>query len=225
MDDTRQRILEATYACVARWGLAKTTIEDAAKEAKVSRATVYRTFPGGRDELIDAVVAWATLEFFARLYERVHGAASLEEVMERGIMFAHRSIVEHEVLQRVMQTEPEKLLPALTFESNRIRRGIADFLVPFLEQRGVADGVDLKESADFLARMVLSYMSSPGRWDLDDPVQVARLVRSELLAGVVAPEPGPGPGRGPASAGSDATDGARGADADAADAADAGSSR
>ena len=42
MDDTRQKIIEATYACVARWGLAKTTVEDAAREAKVSRATVYR---------------------------------------------------------------------------------------------------------------------------------------------------------------------------------------
>ncbi len=140
MDDTRQRILEATYACVARWGLAKTTVEDAAREAKVSRATVYRTFPGGRDELINAVVAWATLEFFTRLYEQVQGADSLEQVMERGIMFAHRSIVEHEVLQRVMQTEPDKLLPALTVESNRIRQGIAEFLVPYLDQRGVAAG-------------------------------------------------------------------------------------
>jgi len=190
MGDTRQRILEATYACVARWGLAKTSVEDAAREAKVSRATVYRTFPGGRDELISAVVAWATLEFFIELYEQVQGAESLEQVMERGIMFAHRSIVEHEVLQRVMQTEPEKLLPTLTFESIRIRQGIAEFLVPFLEQRGLAPGVDLREAADFLARMVLSYMSAPGRWDLEDPVQVAQLVRAELLAGVVA---GPGP--------------------------------
>jgi hypothetical protein len=33
-------------------------------------------------------------------------------------------------------------------------------------------------------------MAAPGRWDLDDPVQVAQLVRRELLAGVVAgPEP------------------------------------
>ena len=40
----------------------------------MSRATVYRAFPGGRDELIDAVVSWATLEFFARLYEQVQGA-------------------------------------------------------------------------------------------------------------------------------------------------------
>ncbi len=190
MDDTRQRILEATYACVARWGLAKTTVEDAAREAKVSRATVYRAFPGGRDELITAVVAWATLVFFAKLREQVEGATSLEEVMERGLTFAHRSIVEHEVLQRVMQTEPEKLLPALTFESTRIRQGIAGFLSPYLEQRGLADGVDLAEAADFLARMVLSYIAAPGRWDLDDPVQVAQLVRAELLAGVVTARPG-----------------------------------
>jgi AcrR family transcriptional regulator len=200
MSDTRQRILEATYACVARWGLAKTTIEDAAREAKVSRATVYRIFPGGRDELLNAVVAWATLEFFARLYEEVHEAASLEEVMERGIAFAHRSIVEHEVLQRVMQTEPEKLLPALTVESIRIRQGIAEFLVPYLRERGVVAGVDPEEAADFLARMVLSYMSAPGRWDLDDPVQVAQLVRAELLSGVVVPAPPPARGRGNAGA-------------------------
>ncbi|MGO8873404.1 MAG: TetR/AcrR family transcriptional regulator [Acidimicrobiales bacterium] len=188
MDDTRQRILEATYACVARWGIAKTTVEDAAREAKVSRATVYRVFPGGREELVNAVISWATLEFFTRLYEQVHGAESLEQVMERGIMFAHRAIIEHEVLQRVMQTEPEKLLPALTFESVRIREGVALFLEPYLEQRGVAPGVERKEAADFLARMILSYMSAPGRWDLDDATQVAQLVRAELLAGVVGPE-------------------------------------
>ena len=34
--------------------------------------------------------------------------------------------------------------------------------------------------------MILSYISSPGHWDLDDPDQVATLVRTELLAGVVA---------------------------------------
>ncbi len=191
-DDTRRRILEATYDCVARWGLAKTTVEDAARQAGLSRATVYRVFPGGRDELLTAVVAWATRNFFVSLYEQVHGAADLEEVMERGIMFAHRSIVEHEVLQRVMQTEPDKLLPALTVESNRIRQGIAGFLEPFLAQRGLAEGVDAAEAADFLARMLLSYMSAPGRWDLEDPVQVSQLVRSELLAGVVpAGVPGP----------------------------------
>ena len=187
MQDVRQRIVEASYACVARRGVAKTTVEDMAREAGMSRATVYRTFPGGRDEVINATVAWATLDFFGKLFERIQGSGDLEEMMERGIMFAHQSIIEHEVLQRVMETEPDKLLPILTVESNRIREGIAAVLAPYLTERGLAPGVDPDDAADFLARMVLSYISAPGRWDLEDPEQVARLVRSELLAGVVVP--------------------------------------
>ena len=185
MDGPRQRILEATYACVARWGLSKTTIEDAAREAGLSRATVYRYFPGGRDELIDAVVSWQFLLFFGRLYEEVHGATSLEEVLDRGLTFARQSLLEHEVLHKVLETEPDVLMPKLTVESNRTVGLISGFLVPYLHEHGMADGVEIHEAADFLARMILSYISSPGHWDLSDPEQVATLVRTELLAGVV----------------------------------------
>jgi AcrR family transcriptional regulator len=190
MDGPRQRILEATYACVARWGLSKTTVEDAAREAGLSRATVYRYFPGGRDELIDAVVSWQFLVFFGRLYEEVHGATSLEEVLDRGLLFARRSLIEHEVLQKMLEIEPDVLMPKLTVESNRTVGLIAGFLVPYLHEHGMAEGVEIHETADFLARMILSYISSPGHWDLGDPEQVAALVRTELLAGVVG-EVGP----------------------------------
>ena len=185
MDGPRQRILEATYACVARWGLSKTTVEDAAREAGLSRATVYRYFPGGRDELIDAVVSWQFLLFFVSLYEEVHGATSLEEVLDRGLVFARRSLLEHEVLQKILETEPDVLMPKLTVESNRTVGLIAGFLVPYLHEHGMAEGVEIHEAADFLARMILSYISSPGHWDLGDPEQVATLVRTELLAGVL----------------------------------------
>ncbi|HEY5025803.1 MAG TPA: TetR/AcrR family transcriptional regulator [Acidimicrobiales bacterium] len=185
MDGPRQRILEATYACVARWGLSKTTVEDAAREAGLSRATVYRYFPGGRDELIDAVVSWQFLLFFVSLYEEVHGATSLEEVLDRGLVFARRSLLEHEVLQKILETEPDVLMPKLTVESNRTVGLIAGFLVPYLHEHGMADGIEIHEAADFLARMILSYISSPGHWDLGDPEQVATLVRTELLAGVM----------------------------------------
>ncbi len=186
MDGPRQRILEATYACVARWGLSKTTVEDAAREAGLSRATVYRYFPGGRDELVDAVVAWQYLIFFGLLYEEVQGAATIEEVLERGLAFARRSLLEHEVLQKILESEPEVLMPKLTVESNRTVGLISGFLVPYLLEHGLADGVEVDEAADFVARMILSYISSPGHWDLGDPDQVATLVRTELLAGVVA---------------------------------------
>jgi AcrR family transcriptional regulator len=185
--DVRQRILQATYDCVARWGLSKTTVEDAARQAGVSRATIYRYFPGGREELMSAVVSWEYARFFERLYEEVHSADSLEEVMERGLSFASRSILEHEVLQRILETEPEVLLPSLTVESAGAQELIAAFLEPYLERHRLAPGVEVRQAADFLARMVLSYIASPGRWALDDPAQVARLVRAELLAGIIPP--------------------------------------
>ncbi|HZU80651.1 MAG TPA: hypothetical protein VE991_12100, partial [Acidimicrobiales bacterium] len=111
-----------------------------------------------------------------------------EEVLERGLIFARRAMLEHEVLQKVLQTEPEILLPKLTVESNRTLDAVSSFLQPYLLAHGLAEGVDLHEAADFLARMILSLISAPGHWDLADPAQVATLVRSELLAGVVAPD-------------------------------------
>jgi AcrR family transcriptional regulator len=184
--EPRQRIVEATYACIARWGFSKTTVEDAAREAGVSRATVYRYFPGGRDELMAAVVSWQYVAFFIRLYEEVQGSGSLEEVLERGLLFARREVLGHEVLQKVLQTEPETLLPQLTLEANRTVGAISAFLVPYLVRHSLAEGVEPHQAAEFLARMILSYISSPGRWDLADPEQIATLVRSELLAGILA---------------------------------------
>jgi hypothetical protein len=49
-------------------------------------------------------------------------------------------------------------------------------------------GLDLERAADYVARMLLSLIGSPGRWDLDDPEQVRLLVRGEVLAGVITPE-------------------------------------
>jgi AcrR family transcriptional regulator len=184
--EPRQRILEATYACIARWGISKTTIEDAAREAGMSRASVYRHFPGGREELISATIAWEELSFFGRLYDELHDAPTLEEVLVRGLPFAHRSIVDHEVLQRVLETEPGLLLPKLTVEVTRVTALISGFLVPYLGREQLDPLVDVHEAADLLARMVLMYITAPGRWDLDDPAQVATLVRTELLSGILS---------------------------------------
>ncbi len=186
-EQVRQRILAGTYECVARWGLSKTTVEDAARQAEVSRATLYRYFPGGRDELLQAVVSWEQLRVFDRLYEEVRSATSLEEVLERFLVFAHRTIVAHEVLQRVLETEPERLMPALTVDSARIVGLIAAFFRPYLEAHELAPGIEVDPTADFLARMAYSHIAAPGRWNLDDPDQVARLVRDELLGGIVPP--------------------------------------
>jgi AcrR family transcriptional regulator len=180
----RTRILEATYLCIAREGLANTTMEDAARQAGLSRATVYRHFPGGREELIREVIAWETARFFLRLAEAIAGTRDFADLVEEALLFAHEAIEAHELLQKMVRTEPERLLPTLTVESAKIRVLIAGFLVPYLTaEPRVRAGIDPAEAADYVARMFLSWIGSPGRWDLTDRVQVRTLVQTELLAG------------------------------------------
>jgi AcrR family transcriptional regulator len=182
--NTRTRLLEATYECIVRDGLGGTSLEDAARLAGVSRATLYRYFPGGRDELLGAVITWETLRFFLRLADAVADAPDLETLLVDGIIFAHRSIAEHEVLQRILGTEPELLTPQLTVDAPRILNLLQTFFVGRFEDHELHDGLSQSDAAEYVARMTLSFISSPGRWDLSDTEQVRRLVRSEILAGV-----------------------------------------
>ncbi len=189
--EPRERVLEAAYACVARFGMGKTTIDDVAKESGVSRASIYRLFPGGKDQLLRETVGWEMNRFFVRLAERVYDAPDFASLLEQGLVFAHRSLMEHEVLQKVLVTEPERLLPLLTVEQHRVLQFITAFLRPYLEREREAGrlrpGVDVGQAADYVARMVLSLIASPGRWDMDDEAAVHTLVRDEVLGGILAP--------------------------------------
>jgi AcrR family transcriptional regulator len=184
----RDRLLEATYLCVARYGMGKTTVEDVVKQSGVSRATVYRHFPGGRDELLRETVAWEIGRFFVELGDRVSNAPNLTELLQRGLVFARQQLQQHEVLRKMLDTEPERLLPLLSTESTKSLPFIASFLMPYLEREERAgrlrDGVDIERAADYLARGILSLIGSSGRWNLDDEEQVRTLVRDELLGGI-----------------------------------------
>ena len=188
----RERILEGCYACVARHGIARTTVEDVAKEAGLSRATVYRVFPGGRDDLVRETVVWEMGRFFGRLAEAVAGAPDFATLIEEGLRFARAAILEHEVLQTVLVTEPEMLLPLMTVQAERPLRFVVGYLEPFLEReqraRRMRDGVAVPEAAEYTGRLLLSLIGSPGRWDLTDPAAVRLLVREQLLAPILTAE-------------------------------------
>ena len=183
-ESVRERILEATYACVARYGLGKTTVEDAAREARLSRATVYRHFPGGRDQLIGEVIQWEVARFFTQLHDAVAGTTDLRTMLVDGLMFAHKAVEEHEVLQKVLQTEPDRLLPALTVAANRVLVLIRAILVPYLDPGHLRPGVEPEQAADYLARLILSFIGTQGAWDLTKRAEVEELVDRELLVGI-----------------------------------------
>jgi AcrR family transcriptional regulator len=184
---TRERILEATLDCVARLGMAKTTMDDVARAADLSRATLYRAFPGGRDEVLDAVVTWEVARFFLRLNAAVQpdGLDSVA-VLEQGLLAARAALEHHELLQRLLREEADQLVPSLATVMPLVGQALADWYRPWLEASRLRPGVDPAEAADLVARMALSYLGTPGRWDLQDPEQVHRLVRDHFLAGVLA---------------------------------------
>ncbi|MFO7590886.1 MAG: TetR/AcrR family transcriptional regulator [Acidimicrobiia bacterium] len=185
----RERVFAGAYECVQRFGLGKTTIEDVARESGVSRATIYRLFPGGRDQLLRETVGWEMNHFFARLADAVDDLPDLASRLELALVFARRSVLDHAVFQKVLVTEPEVLLPLMTIEQHRVVRWITAYLVPLIEAERSAGrlepGVDVTLAADHLSRMLLSLIGSPGRWDLADPDAVRALVRRELLGGLL----------------------------------------
>jgi len=134
-------------------------------------------------------VAWETSRFFLRLGEAVAGAPDLCVLLEDALAFARKALAEHAVFQRVVQTEPERLLPLITVEANRILPMIGAFLVPFIERERqvgrLREGADVGRTAEFIARMVLSCIGAPGVYDFDDPADIKLLVREQLLAGVL----------------------------------------
>jgi AcrR family transcriptional regulator len=184
--------VEAAYACVARDGIGRVTVEGVAREAAVARATVYRTFPGGRDELVEAVVLWAVGEFFTGLAQDIGPVDGVATLLERGLVAGRRRLAEHEVLQHALQVEADAVMPALAPVMPVVVDQLQARLADRLRHERLRPGVDPDEAADVLARLVLSLLGTPGCWDMDDPAAVHTLVRDHLLAGILAapiPEP------------------------------------
>lgn len=183
--DTRERILTAAVTCVGRSGFAQSSLDEIAAEAGVGRATVYRHFPDGRDQLFTETIAWEVERFFVRLARHVADAEGVAARLELGIPFAHRMLAGHEVFQTVLETEPERLLPHLSTAFPLIIEALRGYLVTLLEHEELREGVEVEEAADYLARVALTFIRGAAGWDLDDPDQIRLLVRGHLLAGIL----------------------------------------
>jgi len=185
---TRERILESAYVRLADEGLTQATVEGIAHEAGLSRATIYRHFPGGKDELIEAVISWEVGRFFTRLGEATDDAPDFTTWLSGGMLAARRQLDEHTVLQQLLEDEADQLVPRLVTVMPIILGVLREQLAQRLADERLRPGVELQEAAELLARLMVSYIGTPGAWHLDDPEQVDKLVRTQLLAGIL-PDP------------------------------------
>jgi len=185
-DATRERIVEAALRCVARWGLAKTTVEDVAAAASLSRATVYRAFPGGRDEIISVTVVHEVRLFLARIEEAIVHDTGIATKLVHALSVGHQAIGDHHLLQQLLSNERESMLAELADTGPLMIDVITAEFATALASERLAPDVDPAVAAEYLARLYLSFLGSPGRVDLTDARAVRRLVDTQFLGGVLA---------------------------------------
>jgi AcrR family transcriptional regulator len=177
---TSARILDAAFEAVATFGLSRLTVDDVARLAGVSRQTVYRYFDS-KDAVIEALVAREEEILLEGVRAAHRQAPSLREAIRRSVLFCLQAAREHPLLDRLLDSEPEVLLPYLTTRAGGLierARGVLEELVA--ERNDVRPDLAAR-SADLAVRAVVSYTLTPSD---EPPEQVAREV-ARILASAI----------------------------------------
>jgi AcrR family transcriptional regulator len=166
VDDIHERLIVATQACFERYGVMKTTVEDIATAAGISRATVYR-YASGRDDLILAVLMRSADQFFTRLGRRLlRPTGSMSDRIVEGILYTLDQIRTDENLRLLFAAEAVGVTGTIAGASEALFARSADYLRPLLS-RAQADGelradLNADELAEWLIRIILSLLTVQG---------------------------------------------------------------
>lgn len=184
LNDTRAQVLDGTMACLARWGLSKTTLDDIASASDCSRATIYRLFPGGKDALFGALVQREVAAFFHHVGLRLEATESLEERLREGMTAALEQIWSHPALRFLVEHEPNAVVrnPA-TAGLHQILEVATSFLEPHLADHLPA--ARARAAADWVVRLTLSYATTPPT-DSQRDRTIADVVEHLLLPGIAS---------------------------------------
>jgi AcrR family transcriptional regulator len=179
-DVQQDRILRAAVEAASLHGIRRLSVADVAKRAGLSRPTVYKRFPSKAALVTTAVrqEATAIVEAVRRVVDDIDDPAA---ALESGILTALRLVREHPLLDRIVRTEPEMLVPLLTVDDSvvmpAIRRPVEQMVGSKLP---LLDDVARRRLADVLSRLVVSYaLSAPD----DPPEVVAELIASLVVGG------------------------------------------
>lgn len=186
MSEVADRVMDAAYDEVADRGLVGVTVEAVAARAGISRATIYRHFPGGRDEIVDRTVGREAERFFAELLGATAGVSDPVAAVAVLVRSADAQLRAHAMLQRLLRDEAEALLPSLATFRPMVENGLTAHLRRVLAgaTRSPDAVASIDEVADYASHMILSYVGTGGSWNLQDPEAVARLVDDRILGGL-----------------------------------------
>jgi AcrR family transcriptional regulator len=193
MGDVEDRILSGAVEAASIHGIGRMSVGDVAARAGLSRATVYKHF-GSKDELVAAAVRREASVLIDAVVAHVAGIADLREAVSEAVLVTLQLARAHPLLDRVVRTEPERLVPLLTTDDGLVvpvLRGPVEAVVH--ERLPDLGPVVVRRVADVLLRLLISYsLSAPD----DPPELVAAVVGALVVDGASAVGRVAGPGAG-----------------------------
>ena len=180
-----QRLLDAALEAATVHGISKLSMGDVARRAELSRQTLYRYFPS-KDALVAAVVTAETTQLIEQVVAAALEHTDPQDSLEAGLLTALTVLRDHPLLDRLVRTEPEALLPLLTTDSSPVMvqvRGVVEAILAEGSPDLTQDPVALRRFADVVTRLLISYaVSAPD----DPPEVVAHFLSTFLVHGAVA---------------------------------------
>ena len=171
---TRQKVLDAIIQCVNRWGVTKTSLNDIAREAGVTRKTVYSYFPS-REEALKAGVLQLGINYGQRLLVHLQGFEEVEERYCQCVLFAIEELSK-EPFSSVLQ---EPALRQTLRDSLRHEEGwqLVNYMMDQVFGASKLPQDDVQAIAEAAVRLVLSYLT------ISEREQVSVQIRERIIRG------------------------------------------
>ena len=184
LTETSERIADGALEQFTDFGIRRTSVEDIARRADLSRATVYRSV-GSKDDVIRLVMAREAQRAMSELDLALAGEKDPGVSIEIGFAFLVRFVGDHPLFDRLLRTESETLLPFLTVEGGPFLGFYRSLIAERWEEMRDAGAIapaNLERAADAAARLAISLVLTPSSVvDAGDPEAVALFAREVLL--------------------------------------------
>jgi len=163
------RVLDALHDCILRWGIDKVTIDDIAESSGISRASIYRMFPGGKDVIFEALRVRNLNEFFEGMRVSMRDVESLLDLVVQVSVYSINELRRDEQLLNMLATEETRIIGELTVHGlPRTIRVASSYLLPFVTEFLPREAGE--RFVDLMARLVISHFLAPSPLvDLGDP--------------------------------------------------------
>jgi len=175
---TRQRIIDAALVCLDRWGLEKTSLHDIAREAGVTRPTVYSYFTN-REEVIQAAMIQGGQRFGLKLLAHINQFSTHRERLLEAVLFAYKNMPKEPYLKLVKDAGLANMINEQAITSPEGRE-ICRMLFQEILQHDPKYQKELDEITEVTTRFLLSLLLVEGSIKRSDK-QIREFLEKRLL--------------------------------------------